>query len=951
MADLGSGDLSGGDGSSSTDEDDDSRTSSRRRRRRPPDPGRSEDQPDEDDNGTNETGGSQSNLSGSTDESTGGHIQDPDLEPDDGTGNGSSSGGGAGGSSGDDQTNTEEINAAFQSEGVGVGQQGVETSEGRVSEQAQDLEGRVIRRSAALDDPSQVAVRREGDTLQVELTDAGRQQYRDVQTRQVDPGQRGPGGRQQTEQFLQESAEGAVEAAIAEESAEFDAGDIEAERTDDGFEARVTEEAVREQVAEQNEGVSAEDVVVKEGENGGYNVSLTEERRRAQIRQDVAAQDDRLDSDEVTVSEGPEQYVSGGDARLANEAGSDGSDLQRETYTVEFDEDAFDATEGNGEDGDGGIQETLRTGEVSVLGRDIPVGTESIREEVSDRYEVGGFAEQYSDGELDQSQLSDDDLFRVDLDPNRGGFASQYTDEDVGEEGSEITISEGDVRAVAGEGSQQLVTLPTTAVQEVTSLGIGAGEATNYIIRGEDDQLSTGDFTEATGYQEGAFAEQFTSEDEIGEGEDRTGRAEEVTDAVGQDIRSSAQYLQNNPEVLGGSLIAGGVLGIPAGVATGAAVGRTARFVGNSRSRLSVRGSGLTQGVSRRLQTQIRSDRNLGSDNRAQGDLSKTIRRQESDANGETTAKTITRDDPEADSSDLTSEEWAEELFEQGNSRDVGSARNVERETTPIPEQRDIDIQERQTGARSRSQSPEEQLPPKEEFPSEEAYQRELERLRERQREQATETVTEQDIQGETTVEAATVQEVKTATETAGANAPGSRTVAVTAAASARGESDEVALDSQTVEEKETVTRTKFDQEIGVTAAAATQVEEDASVGAAEDVRTVEVTDIRTDPVTTTKEVTQQSEGLYEPTTTQTVTDTVTTTEATTSELVDITAEPSGRRVRPAIDFPSIEGDASGSRDGADVFANRFDNPVADPDEAIDSFVGGGDVNLEDLDL
>lgn len=172
-----------------------------------------------------------------------------------------------------DERVSRQATAAMQREGVSVGQ-GVESGDSRTSQQAQNLEQQVLDRYPGVDDPAHVRVNRQGDQLTAELTAGGRNARREYQ-RTLGQGSpaTGPGSRAQAEAFLQESGEMAVEVSTAEQSDVYDVTDIEAERTGDGgYDVRATDQAIREQVAEENPGVSPDEVVVQR-ENGGVQVS------------------------------------------------------------------------------------------------------------------------------------------------------------------------------------------------------------------------------------------------------------------------------------------------------------------------------------------------------------------------------------------------------------------------------------------------------------------------------------------------------------------------------------------------------------------------------------------------------------------------------------------------------------------------------------------------------
>jgi len=205
----------------------------------------------------------------------------------------------------------------------------------------------------------------------------------------------------------------------------------------------------------------------------------------------------------------------------------------------------------------------------------VPVGVDSITEAVESESEVGAFAEQYTDEDLDQTDFSNREIISLDVDPNRGGFASQFTDEPVGQDGSEVTVDQQFARDFATNTAEGLVTTPTTAAQSLAGAGIAAGETAEFVVEGEDDQLSGEDFGQATGFQEGAFASQFTDEDVI-PGADESGRAEEVSRGVVEGTVETAEFFSENPSEVG-TVASGFVFAGPAAVGTGAALRRTAQ--------------------------------------------------------------------------------------------------------------------------------------------------------------------------------------------------------------------------------------------------------------------------------------------------------------------------------------------------------------------------------------
>jgi hypothetical protein len=201
------------------------------------------------------------------------------------------------------------------------------------------------------------------------------------------------------------------------------------------------------------------------------------------------------------------------------------------------------------------FQQFLRDGSVSVAGLTIPVGTDAIDESLSDRYETGAFVEGYTGEEVDTENLPDRQLIgSVDQQ-----FARDFTEE--------ATVS--------------VPATPATTVQSLGVTGIGIGQTANYIVRGDDDQVTQEDFAEATGFQEGASVQEFTESDSI-EGADRVGRAEEVTEETADRAVETAEAIQENPAQLG-TLAGGLVWSLPASVAASTAISRSVRSASSIR--------------------------------------------------------------------------------------------------------------------------------------------------------------------------------------------------------------------------------------------------------------------------------------------------------------------------------------------------------------------------------
>ncbi|WP_135823219.1 hypothetical protein [Halostella litorea] len=146
----------------------------------------------------------------------------------------------------------------------------------------------------------------------------------------------GPGGQASSEQFLRETSDLAVRSRAAEQTDAFDPSDLQVDTDGDALDVRVTDEAVREQVADQTSGIDAEDVQVTRTDDGGTEVNIPEEARRDRIRQQVA-EDEGVDPEAVSVERSGETPVSGGDARLLSEAGTDGSNITTPVYDIEID--------------------------------------------------------------------------------------------------------------------------------------------------------------------------------------------------------------------------------------------------------------------------------------------------------------------------------------------------------------------------------------------------------------------------------------------------------------------------------------------------------------------------------------------------------------------------------------------------------------------------------------
>ncbi|MFW5903594.1 MAG: hypothetical protein ACOCS7_02535, partial [Halolamina sp.] len=216
----------------------------------------------------------------------------------------------------------------------------------------------------------------------------------------------------------------------------------------------------------------------------------------------------------------------------------EGVDLVDDTVNVTTDDRPEEGYGGIGQ----GAQDVLTRGELEVGDREIPIGSESIREEIADRYEVGSYAGQY---------FPESD-FEPDVDPEDQTVTQEFF----------------------GSAAQELVAGPTTTVQETGAFGIEAMQAGDYIVRGEDGELDPGDFREATGYRYGGFADQFF-DDSVTDGD--RGRAAEVTDETIETAEETAEYAAANPAQAGGALFGGAVWAGPASVATGSALSSGAR--------------------------------------------------------------------------------------------------------------------------------------------------------------------------------------------------------------------------------------------------------------------------------------------------------------------------------------------------------------------------------------
>jgi hypothetical protein len=101
-----------------------------------------------------------------------------------------------------------------------------------------------------------------------------------------------------------------------------------------------TRDEIASQIEEENPNLErGEDFEVQETTEG-LRVSMDEETRQDQIRRQIASQNENIEPEDVQVSAQPDTYPSGGDARLAAEADSDGDDLRQTTYGISLSEDA-----------------------------------------------------------------------------------------------------------------------------------------------------------------------------------------------------------------------------------------------------------------------------------------------------------------------------------------------------------------------------------------------------------------------------------------------------------------------------------------------------------------------------------------------------------------------------------------------------------------------------------
>jgi uncharacterized membrane protein YcgQ (UPF0703/DUF1980 family) len=140
----------------------------------------------------------------------------------------------------------------------------------------------------------------------------------------------------------------------------------------------------------------------------------------------------------------------------------------------------------------------------------------------------------------------------------------------------------------------------------------------------------------------------------------------------------------------------------------------------------------------------------------------------------EATQKTITRDHPDADPSDPTSEEWVQQIIERSNERYGGSSGSTTEADSGFERMEFRIGDETSSGGKPKTarERAEERLPPEEEYPSEQQYREKLDALEERLSEQETEVDQRQEVDADQQQEIDAGQS-KTQTQDASATSTG----------------------------------------------------------------------------------------------------------------------------------------------------------------------------------
>jgi hypothetical protein len=804
-------------------------------------------------------------------------------------------------------------------------EQGVEEGDGTEAKQASELEQRVLKESDTLNDPSEVAVRRDGDRLVAEPTVTG-------------------------EQVVEKQ----VREDVASENENLDAEDLTVTREDGQNNVDVRESSQREIIAgqfeEENPNLDRGEDYEIEQTDEGYRISLTEQGEHERVRQQVASQREGVDPEDVNVSEAGETLASqsGGERRLLNEAGSDGENLMVDQYEVEVttDPEPVDSDEVEG----------ISEEDAVDAGPDTP--TQSTRTDVA----APGLA-------TDEGVLADQ---RNELNPN----ANLGEDvEDVGD--IEISINDRPLESVLNEGSERWddasvyvgeragdaaevvdqagqTEIPATDTSVYDAAGIESNSQGEGPVESGTEAVVAGVGRSVNPYAVGSATKEVAEAGVYVGSAAVSANPEETLDRTNTVVSQgavaaglAARYAGNNPVETGGTIV-GGVL---TGTAASSAVRRVPRArqrarVARSRARqeLSERTRAArtrarqeigqrTQAARARVRREFGQARQLSSDTRAQANLSRTKTRSDTESKSEVT-ETISRDDPEADPSDPTPEEWARQKFEgdSGQTADTSNQRVLEEEIEVRP------------GEEQRARSVEDELPPRDEFPSEQAYQQELERARARQEMPAREVfpggeayqrelnrlVERRRSEQETSTSSLTETETKTRTRqrTRAAGTTAGRpagTLAVAGTLRPESTTEERSAIAQTTQDEElTATRTVFEE--GQRSLYGTQ-------GQRERTGTRSQTETLTD-TRQTYESTATSLLNAESSLTATRTATGTTTRTSTR-----TGSQSNRGTpRPNTDPSRDVGDASGSFESADA---RWDTQFADADELAEDVFGG----------
>ncbi|WP_323190751.1 hypothetical protein [Halostella sp. PRR32] len=879
---------------------------------------------DEADTSTSTGDGASSQANTPGDGSPGGHVRDPgtagtteDSVGDSSSGGSETDGSSSGSSNSGGSPDTPTTGGGEPQPGVNVPadydpdaqhepRQGVEAGDGDVAQQASELEQQVLEQSNRLDDPSQVAVRREDDQLVAERTMTG-------------------------DQVVEMERRKEVKEEVAAGNDSLDPEDLTVSREDGQYNVDVRESSQRDLVAEQVEEQNlnldrGEDYQIEQTDEG-YQIALTDQGEREQIRHQVASQREGVDPEDVTVSEAGEGMASqaGGDRRLLDEAGSEADTLMVDQYEVEVST--------GSESVDSADTKPISAEDAIETGPETP--TQSTRTDIA----APGMA-------TDEGLLADQ---RNELNPNAnlgedvedvGDIDISINDrslESVLNEGSErwddasayVGDRAGDAAQVVDQAGQTDVPIADTSAYdaagvETNNRGAGPVESgTEAVVSGVGRSVNPYAIGSATKEvaEAGAYVGSAAVSVNPGETIDRTNT---VVNQGAVAAGLAGRYAANNPVETGGTVVGGVLTGTAASSAVRRAsgTGQRARAASSrARQELSQRsraaGSRVRQEFGQRTQSaraRVKSEfgraRELSGDTRAQANF-KRKRRSETESKSEVT-KTISRDHPEADPSDPTPEEWARQKFEGDSSQTTGSSN-----------QQGLDEEIRvQMGEDQRARTVEDELPPKDTYPSEEAYQRELDLLKERRRsEQSTKSLAE--------TETRTRQKTRVAEKTRATGATGGRpteTLAATAAVRPDTSTDERSALAQTTPDEElTTTRTDFEEDqrgLYATQGQATRERPDTRI------RTETLTDTRGTFDTTATSLLDAESAL-----TATRTGTRTATRTTTRS-----GSSSNRRLpRPDPDPNGDFGGGGGSIESADV---RWDTKFADADDLAEDVFG-----------